>query len=340
MATGNITSENITGVQKAAIMLLTMGEEFTASFFQNLDEGTIKKVGKEMSEINYVPSGMLNIIMKEFTRNFENDLDFCVSGKSFVKGVITSSLDENLAREVCKTIDNEVDGKQPFSEFSYLPAQNLVNLLKGEHPQTIALILSHVAEDKAAELLSLLPDDIKADIAYRLMQIGDVKEDIIQELDEVIKKDISGVGTTAREYDGLESLANILNEVDNKTEEQIMSYIEKEDNDLAELIRQKMFVFEDLLQVDKKSFRHILQNVDNEVVVKALKTASEEMKEKIFGNMSERASEMLRDDLEVVGLVRLAEVEESQQIIIRTAKKLDAEGTIVLGSKGKDDVYV
>ncbi len=334
-----MATDKITGVQKAAIMLLAMGEEFTASFFQKLDERTIKRIGKKMSEISYVPAGTMNVVLKEFTNNFENDQDFCVSGKSFLKDVVNKSLDENTAREVCKTIDNEISGK-PFSELAYQPAQNLVNQLKGEHPQTIALILSHVTEDKAAELLCLFPNELKADIAYRLLQVGDVKEDVIHELDAVIKKNISGVETTTRDYDGLEVLANILNEVDNNTESQIMDSIEKEDDELAEMIRQKMFVFEDLVQVDNKSFRQLLQSVENEVVVKALKTASEEMKKKIFENMSERASEMLQEELEYLGPVRLAEVEESQQSIIRIAKKLETEGQIVLVAKGKDDVFV
>lgn len=339
MATEKITSENITGVQKAAVMLLAMGEEFTTSFFKKLDEKTIKKIGKKMSEISYVPSRTLNAVLEEFAKNFENDMDFCVSGKSFLKEVVSKSLDENMAREVCKTIDNEISGK-PFSELAYVPPQNLVNLLKCEHPQTIALILSHLTEDKAAELLCLFPDDLKADIACRLLQIGDVQGDVIRELDEIIKNDISGVGTTTRNYDGLEALANILNEVDSKTETQIMSMIEKEDSELAEMIRQKMFVFENLLQVDNKSFREILQNVENDVVVKALKTASEEMKKKIFSNLSERAAEMLKEDLDVLGPVRLAEVEECQQSIIRVAKKLEAEGRIILAAKGKEDVFV
>lgn len=339
MATERLSYDNISGIQKAAIMLLAMGEEFTASFFKRLDEKKIKEIGRHMSEISYVPSKVIHAIMDEFMRNFENDLDLCVSGKHFLKEVVNKSLDENTAREVCKSIDNETN-KQPFNELAYLPAQNLVNMLKGEHPQTIALILSHLSQDKAAEVLCLFADDMKADIAYRIVQIGDVQEDVIKEIDETIRRDLVNVGTSTRKFNGLEVLANILNEVDSKTEEQVLSFIEKEDNDVADLIRQKMFVFEDLLQISDKNFRELLQNVENEVVVKALKTASEEMKQKIFGNLSERASEMLREDLEVLGPVRLAEVEESQQSIIRVAKRLEAEGRIVMASKGKDDVFV
>lgn len=339
MPNTNLNYDDLSGVQKASIMFLALGEEFTSSIFQNLDEKTIKEIGKHMSEISYIPSNVLNSVMDEFLKSFDGDQNLCVSGKSFLKDVVNKTLDENTAREVYKSIDND-QSSNPFDELAYLPSQNLVNLLQEEHPQTIALILSHLSNDKAAEVLCLFPDDIKASIAYRILLIGDVQDDVIRDLEELLKKDSAKVGTSARKFDGLETLANILNEVDGNTEENVLSFIETEDNQLADMIRQKMFVFEDLISVDDKSFREILQNVENDIVVKALKTASEEMKEKIFRNLSERASEMLREDLEVLGPVRLAEVEESQQKIIKVAKKLEADGRIVLAGKGKDDVFV
>lgn len=339
MSLDKLKHEDIPGVQKAAIMLLAMGEEFTSTVFKKLDENQIKEIGKYMSDISYIPSSVLNKVMDEFLNNFDGDQNLCVSGKSFLKDVVNKTLDESTAREVCKSIDNGTN-TVPFSELAYLPAQNLVNMLQGEHPQTIALILSHLSQDKAAEILCLLPDDIKASIAYRILQTGDVQDDVIKDLDDLIKKNLTNFGTSAREFDGMETLANILNEVDSNTEEQVLTFIEKEDNEVAEMIRQRMFVFEDLLSVDDKSFREILQAIENDVVVKALKTATDEMKEKIFKNLSERASEMLREDLEILGPVRLAEVEENQQAIIKAAKKLEADGRIVLAGKGKEDVFV
>lgn len=173
------------------------------------------------------------------------------------------------------------------------------------------------------------------------MNIGDVQDDVIRDLDDLLKKEISGMGTGAkRKFDGVEALANILNGVNGTTEEYVMMHIEKKDGELAQKIRQKMFVFEDLIKIDDKSFRDILKNIGNEVVVRALKTASEEMKQKIFSNLSERASSMLKEDFEVLGPVRLKEVEKNQQEIIRVAKKLESEGKIVISGKGKEDVFV
>jgi len=340
MAIDKIDQQNLTGPQKAAIFLMAMGEEFTTSFFKNLDEKSIKEIGRHMTETSYISSDILNAVLSEFLRKFNSDTtNLCIPGRAFLEQVVSKSLGKDKAQEVYKAIDSETL-KIPFDELAYLPADNLVNIIEGEHPQTIALILSYLPHKKAAEILSLLPEEIKGDIALRIVKIGQVQDDLIRELDETIKKDLSKIGIATREFDGVETLANILNVVDGKTEEYLLSHIEEDDDDLAERIRQKMFVFEDLLQVDDRSFREILRNVDNEIVVKALKTASEEMKQKILGNLSERAAEMLRDDMEIMGPIRLTEVEDAQQSIIRTAKKLEAEGQIVLVSKGKEEVFV
>ena len=339
MATDRTDPQVLTGPQKAAIFLLAMGEEFTTSFFKGLDEGSIKKIGKYMSDITYISSNVLDVVLGEFLKNFQGDANLAVSGRDFLEQVVGKTLDEETAREVFKVIGDEKH-HVPFSDLVYIPADDLVNMLKGEHPQTIALILSYLPQEKAAEILSVLPEEIKADVGIRILKIGQVQDDIIRELDEALTKDLSKVGVTTRKFDGVDKLADILNEVDGKTEEYVLAHIEKEDGDLAEKIRQKMFIFEDLLQVDDKSFREILQNIDNEGLVKALKTASEELKEKIFSNLSERAAEMLKEDMEVQGPVRLKEVEETQQNIMRTAKKLEADGRIVLGSKGKEEIFV
>ena len=333
-----LSADKLTGPQKAAIFLLTMGEEFTTSFFKKLNEKNIKKIGQYMSEINHIPSDVLNSVMEEFLTNIQGNGDIMISGGDFLKDVVNKTLDKETAREVFKVIGGE-GGGVPFSDLSYLPAETLVGIIQGEHPQTIALVLSYLPHEKAAEVLKLLSDDLKADIALRIVKIGQVDMDVVNELDQVIKKEISKIGGSTKKFDGIEILANILNAVDGNTEESVMSHIEEEDDSLAEMIKQKMFVFEDLLQVENRNFRDILQNVDNQMLIKALKTSSEEMKNKIFSNLSERASEMLKEDMEVMGPIKLSEVEEAQQEVIRTAKRLESEGKIVL-AKGGDDVFV
>jgi len=339
MAANKLNPDSLKGPEKAAIFLLAIGEKFTNSFFEGLDEKSITKIGKYMSEISYIPSETLNAVMNDFLASFKNDNNLVVSGKNFLERVVSKTLDEETAREVFKVIGNET-GNTPFSDLAYMPADSLSNIIKGEHPQTIALILSYLPEGKAAEILSMLPDDIKADVAFRVTDVGQVQDEFVKELDQTIKSNLSMTGITKRKFDGVQALANMLNVVDNKTEESILSHVEQQDSDLADKIRQKMFVFEDLLEIEDKNFREILQNVDNQLLSRALKTASDEMKEKVFRNLSERASEMLKEDMEVMGPVRLSEVEETQQGIVQIAKKLEAEGKIVFAGKGKEDVLV
>ena len=330
--------DKLSGPQKAAILFLAMGEEFTTTFFKELDEASIKKIGKYMSEISYIPSDVLSKVMDEFLVNFKNESDVVVSGENFLKQVVNKSLDKESAQEVFKVI-GEKDNNSPFSDLSYIPIERLITIIQGEHPQTIALILSYLSYEKAAEVLKSLSEDLKTDIALRLVQIGQVDVEIVNELDKVIKNELSKIGGVTRKCDGIEALANILNKVDAITEESVLNHIASKDSELAELVRQKMFVFEDLVYLENRHFREILQNVDNQLLIKALKTTTYEMKDKVFSNLSERASEMLKEDMELMGPVKLCRVENAQQEIIKIAKRLESEGRIVL-SKGGDDVSV
>ena len=330
--------DKLSGPQKAAILFLAMGEEFSTTFFKELDEASIKKIGKYMSEISYIPSDVLSKVMDEFLVNFKNESDVVVSGENFLKQVVNKSLDKESAQEVFKVI-GEKDNNSPFSDLSYIPIERLITIIQGEHPQTIALILSYLSYEKAAEVLKSLSEDLKTDIALRLVQIGQVDVEIVNELDKVIKNELSKIGGVTRKCDGIEALANILNKVDAITEESVLNHIASKDSELAELVRQKMFVFEDLVYLENRHFREILQNVDNQLLIKALKTTTYEMKDKVFSNLSERASEMLKEDMEVMGPVKLSEVEDAQQEIIKIAKRLESEGRIVL-AKGGEDVFV
>ena len=333
-----LSVDKLSGPQKAAILFLTMGEEYSTALFKELDEASIKKIGKYMSEITYIPSDVLSTVMDEFLINFKSDSNMVVSGQDFLKQVVNKSMDKDSAREVFKVIGEKSSGV-PFSDLAYIPVENLINIIQGEHPQTIALILSYLPYEKAAEVLKSLPEELKIDVALRIVQIGQVDVEIVKELDKLIKNELSKIGGATRKCDGIETLANILNQVDGITEESVLSHIENEDGDLADKVRQKMFVFEDLLQIENRHFRDILQNVDNQLLIKALKTTSDEMKDKVFSNLSERASEMLKEDMEVMGPVKLSEVEEAQQEIIKIAKRLESEGRIIL-TKGGDDVFV
>jgi flagellar motor switch protein FliG len=270
--------------------------------------------------------------MDDFLKTYNQTDTLMISGKEFFASAVRETLGEDDAG---LDLENE-----PFENLVHLSPEQLTTAIRAEHPQTIALILSYVSDRKAAEVLHLLPEDIRTEVAYRLTDLGDVPMEFVRELDQTIQKNLIATGTSSREFDGIEALASILNQVDGTTEENIMAYLEKQDADLARSVRQKMFVFEDLIEFDNKNFREILQNVDSQLLIKALKTASEELKEKVFQNLSQRAAEMLREDMEVMGPVRLRDVEQAQLDILSAAKRLEAEGRVIFPGKGKEDVLV
>ncbi|MBW2331779.1 MAG: flagellar motor switch protein FliG, partial [Deltaproteobacteria bacterium] len=329
----------ITGPQKAAIFLLMMGEEYTSEVFKKLEPDEISKLVTHMSETTSVPQQLLTQIMEEFLQNIESEGQLMVEGESFLKNVADGSLGKERARAVYKELEKSKKNI-PFGYFDGMDNSIVVNLIKGEHPQTIALILGTLQSGRAAEILSDLPEQIQADVAMRIVRMDQVPKEVIQEVDQVLHKEVRGVGDSgSREVDGTTALANILNEIDKSSEEQILSLIEEKDEQMAEEVRQLMFIFEDLLKVDDRGFREILKQVDKQELTVALRTASEELKEKFFGNMSERAVEMLREDMEIMGPVRISDVEEAQQKILRVARQLESEGKIILG-KGKEDILV
>lgn len=339
MAQAKLEGKNVTGPQKAAIFLLMMGEDYTSEVFRKLEPDEITKLVTHMSETRSVPQQVLMQIMEEFLRSIESEGQLMVEGESFLKNVVDGSIGKEKARAVYKELEKSKKNV-PFGYLDGIDQKIVVNLIKGEHPQTIALILATLRSDKAAEILSDLPEQIQAEVAMRVVKMDQVPKEIIQEVDQMLHKEVRGLGDSAsRDVDGTTALANILNEIDKSSEEQILSLIEEEDEEMAEEVRQLMFIFEDLRKVDDRAFREILKHVDKQELTLALRTASEELKEKFLGNMSERAREMLQEDMEIMGPVRISDVEEAQQKVLRAARQLESEGKVILG-KGKEDTLV
>ena len=339
MAQVKFQGKNISGPQKAAIFLLMMGETYTSDVFRKLQPEEITKLVAHMSETRSVPQQVLMQIMEEFLHNIESEGQLMVEGESFLKNVVDGSLGKEKARAVYKELEKSKKNV-PFGYLEGVDHNIVVNLIKGEHPQTIALILASLKCDNAALILSALPEQIQSDVAMRIVKMGQIPKEVIQEVDQMLHKEVRGLGDSGgRDVDGTTTLANILNEIDRSSEEQILSLIEEEDEQMAEEVRLLMFIFEDLLKVDDRGFREILKQVDKQELTIALRTASEELKEKFFSNMSERARDMLQEDMEIMGPVRISDVEEAQQKILRAARQLESEGKIVLG-KAKQDTLV
>ncbi len=330
--------DTIPGTKKAAIFLMAMGEEYATKVFEKMNEQEIGEVAFEMSLIDHITPEMLKAVSLDFVNKFEGESKMIVESDSFIKNIVNKTLKEKQAKEVLEDLEKKKQDK-PFIWSRNINVGTLAGYVEGEHPQTIAMILAHMPSEISSEILMSLPEELKGDIAMRIARLGQISEDVVRDVDRALKIELSGAVGPGGKAGGLQVLVDIINGVDKTTEDTVMEFVEEDNPEMANDIRNLMFVFEDLTTIDDTAMREILKKVEGQQLTFALKTATDEMKEKIFSNLSQRAGEMLKDDLEAMGPVRLAEVEEAQQAVVRAAKELEADGTITLG-KGKDDVLV
>lgn len=329
---------NLTGPQKTAIFLLSMGEEYSRKVFERMNENEISDVAVEMSRIDHITPEMLKAVSSSFVDLFEGETKMIVEGENFLKKIISSTMDEEKATAVFEDLEKRKQDL-PFVWSKNINLGTLASYIEGEHPQTIAMILAHMPSEVASEILMFVPDEMKGDVALRVARLGQISEDVVRDVDKALKHELSDAVGPGGKAGGLQVLVDIINGVDRSTEESVMEFIEEDSAEMANDIRNLMFVFEDMVGIDDTAMREILKKVEGQQLTYALKTATDDMKDKIFSNLSQRAGEMLKDDIEAMGPVRLAEVEEAQQAVVRAAKELEADGTITLG-KGKDDVLV
>ena len=330
----------IAGARKAALFLMTMGEDFTARVFKYLTEADVKVLGKHMAQVKNVDPKTVSSIMAEFTKAMGGDRAIGVSGKDFLQKAVPKAFDSRKADDLLGDLLSKGEGKS-FEQLNNLNPQMLANILMNEHPQTIALILVNMKYQTAADIMQLLPENIQGEVIMRIADLEDVPNEIVLEVYEVVNEILSDIGKgTGESQGGIETAAEILNQLDHKTENIIFEKIESVREELADEIRQKMFVFADLAHLDDRSIRALLKEISNDELILALKTASEDLSEKIFSNISQRAAEMMKEDMEVMGPVRLRDVEQAQLNIVKVARRLEEEGKIVLGDKGGEEILV
>jgi flagellar motor switch protein FliG len=332
--------KGLTGPRKAAVLLMVMGESFASHVFKHLDEEEVKIIGEHMAQIKSVDTQLIASIMDEFFAACRESSLLGVSGSSFFKKTVSQAFDSRKADSLLSGFTSQ-DGSRPFEMLRSLSPQVLANLMRDEHPQTVALILVNLNHQTAAEVIQLLPEATQSEVVVRIAELDNVPDEIVDEIQEVIVEQIADIGNESNEkLGGVQAAAEIMNQVDQKTESSILESIEADREELAEEIRQSMFVFEDLIHLDDRSVRTLLKEISNDELILALKTASEGLGDKVFGNVSQRAAQMMKEDMEVMGPVRLRDVEQAQQNILKTARRLEEEGKIVLGGKGGDDVLV
>jgi flagellar motor switch protein FliG len=331
------SDKELKGPDKAAIFLLTMGEEFTTEVFRELDDMEIKDLGKAMTSIQNVTASQVQDVLWEFSVAMQEPGEIRIKGDDFFKNTIGRALDGDRADGLIQDINSPI----PFSNIKNIDAKALGNFIRNEHPQTIALILAHIDPGKSAQIISEFPEPLQQDVMLRIADLEPVSNSILDEVEQVLREEIKAQGPVGgRPAGGSGTVAEILNQVDQNTENAILTKLEEDRADLANEVRKLMFVFEDLINVDDRSIRTILKEVNNDELTLALKAASPAMQEKIFSNLSERAADMIKEDLEAMGPTRLADVEKAQQSILRAAKKLEAEGKIVIGKGDGGDQFV
>lgn len=332
---------NPQGPLKAAVFLLAMGEDFSAEVFKYLKESEVRQVSSIMATISNIPGDAVQKVLEEVREKMSMvHGEVSVPVESFLKKVLFSSMPEEQARIIYEDIMRQLH-PSTFQKLSHLEPKVIVNFLNNEHPQTVAVILAHLEPEFAGAILSELPEKNQSDIMLRIANLEKINPDIVAEIDKVLEEELFAVEMSdATKVGGAEKVAEILNNVERALEDNLMEQIEDESEDLAEEIRKLMFKFEDLLGVDDGAIVSILKEISTDDLKLALKAASEELKEKFFASMSERAGLMLKEDLETMGPVKLKDVELSQQNIIKVAKRLESEGKIVLAGKGGDEVLV
>jgi len=334
------SSENLTGGEKAAIFLLTLGEDFTTEVFKRLEEDEIKMVGRQMSKMDKVDKEDIAALLREFKTDAGGG-EIYLSGDDMLESALKRALQSDKANEILDDIRSDWR-LTLFQKARKLEPKILVNFLRNEHPQTVALVLAVLEHSQAAQILAELKEETQVEVVMRMAELDKVSPEILVDVDRVLQEELLSVeGLEGQRLGGVAAVAEILNNADRALETQVLEGIEEQRESLAEDIRRLMFVFEDLLGVDDRGIMAILKEVSTDDLKLALKTASEELKEKIFKNMSTRAVEMLKEDMEIMGPTRVKDVEAAQQAVIKIAKRLEQEGKIqLMGSGGGEDEFV
>jgi len=328
------------GIKKAAILLVSMDQEAGSRILGLLDPETMEKVTQAVAGLGVVQQDERDQVIEEFYQMNMAKQYVQQGGIEYAKALLRKSVPGDEAERIVSNVERSMT-ERPFSFLQKTDVRNLLSFIQEEHPQTIALVLGHMEAQQAAEVIKGLPTKKQVEVVRRLANMETTSPEVIQEVEEGLEKRMASVvGHEFKKTGGPEAVAEILNLSDRATEKGIMEILAEECPELTEEIRKRMFVFEDLLLVDDRGVRQLLKEVETEDLALAMKTASEELKEKIFRNMSERAAQLLREDIEYLGPVRLSEVEAAQQRIADTVRRLEETGAVMVQGRGGEETIV
>lgn len=324
----------LNGLRKSAILLISLDQQIAGDILKHLDESQIEEISREIAALGPIQQAQRDEVVNEFyqlalARTYADE-----GGWEYAKALLSKSLPEEKAKKIIDTVSQTIQAA-PFSFLQKAEADSLLTFIQDEHPQTIALILAHLKPTQASEVLVGLPAQKQVEVVKRIANMEQTNPEVIKEVERGLEHRLSAMITqTFEKAGGVENVAEMLNLADRATEKGIMEGLEAEDPDLVEQIRRLMFVFEDIMMVNDKGIQSMLKEVDNEDLSLALKTASQDLKDKIFKNMSERAAQLIKEDMEYMGPVRVSDVEAAQQKIVDVVRRLEESGEIIISGRG------
>jgi flagellar motor switch protein FliG len=332
----NEGAPELTGRRKAAILLLTLGPEIAAQIYRNLSDDEIEQITIEIASMGNVDGETINGVLEEFYHTAMAQTFLSSGGIQTAREILEKALGSKKAFEIIGKLQGVLQ-VSPFDFVKRVEPENLLSFIQGEHPQTIALVLSHLAPEQAAPIISALPPEQQAEVAMRIATMDQTAPEITREVERVLERKIATVlSQDFTMVGGVEALAELLNRVDRSTERSIIETLEAENAELADAVKKLMFVFEDVILLDDRAIQKVLKEVDQRELATILKGASDEVKAKVFGNMSARAAEIVKEDMEFMGPVRVRQVEEAQQRFVTVIRRLEEAGEIQITRAEED----
>lgn len=330
---------NLSGAQRAAIFLLGVGEEAATEVMRHMSAKEVQQVGEAMASISKLTNSQVEDVLADFHIESAEINPLGLEAPDFTRRVMTSALGQDKAQNILSQVLEKPDEHNGVEALQWMAPKAIAEVLEEEHPQIAATVLTQLYDEQAAKVLEMLPDDLKKDVILRVARMEELDSRAMEELDRVLESQLGKLQRIPpRKVMGPDNLASILNATDSELEKEMLEALTEADEELSDDVKEKMFVFDSLMKLDDRGFQTLVRDIDQEKLLVALKGVDEELTERFFNNMSERAADILREDMEASGPVKLADVESAQKDIVKTALRLAEEGTLMIGKAAKDYV--
>ena len=330
---------NLTGSQRAAIFLLGVGEQAATEVMRHMSAKEVQQVGEAMATISKLTNNQVESVLADFHLESAEINPLGLEAPDFTRRVVTSALGQDKAQNILSQVLETPEEHNGVEALQWMAPKAIADVLGGEHPQIAATVMTQLYDEQAANVLALLPDDMRKDVILRIARMEELDPRAMEELDRVLESQLGNLQRTSpRKVLGPDNLAAILNATDSELEQEMLEALTQADEDLSDDVKEKMFVFDNLIKLDDRGFQTLVRDIDQEKLLVALKGVDQELTERFFNNMSERAADILREDMEASGPVKLADVEAAQKDIVKTAMKLADEGALMIGKGARDYV--